>query len=275
MLLTRNLLNTVVQMPKDTGDDWAMYLGIVIDEYGFTDPREVAAFLATLVHESAGFSRLVENLNYSAQGLANTWPSRYSSTKKRGGAPNALANSLHRKPEAIANNTYANRMGNGAPASGDGYRYRGHGPIQHTGKNSALELNKTIGKKFGIDFTKDFHLLTKPMYGCHSAANFWVINVRPTLKKMTNANTTDKVYMDVASDKVNRGSVTATIGDAIGFADRFKYFGKFLPMCQKLMATSNAPKSTTVELYADVVAPESAVDYWETDKYENTTDQNA
>ncbi|MEG7018924.1 glycoside hydrolase family 19 protein, partial [Pseudomonas aeruginosa] len=82
----------------------------------------VAAFLAQIGHESGQLTRLVENLNYSARGLAATWPSRYRGAD---GQPNALAQRLARNPRAIANNAYASRNGNGDEASGDGWRYRG------------------------------------------------------------------------------------------------------------------------------------------------------
>ncbi|MFC6618019.1 hypothetical protein [Deinococcus radiophilus] len=95
--------------------------------FDITTPLRLAHFLAQLGHES-GFLPQGENLNYSASGLANTWPHRYSNGKRdaRGRwLPNSLALQLHRKPQAIADHCYANRMGNGSPASGDGWRYRG------------------------------------------------------------------------------------------------------------------------------------------------------
>lgn len=89
-------------------------------------------FLAQASHESGGFSTLTENLNYSAEALARVWPKRYASN----GKPNELAFAIARKPELIANHTYANRMGNGSPESGDGWRYKGRGIFQLTGKSN-------------------------------------------------------------------------------------------------------------------------------------------
>lgn len=100
--------------------------------HGIDTAERVAFFLAQVAHESAGFTRITENLNYSAKGLAATWPRRFALD----GKPNSLALSLHRKPEQIANHVYASRMGNGDVASGDGWKYRGRGLIQLTGKDN-------------------------------------------------------------------------------------------------------------------------------------------
>lgn len=102
----------------------------------------IAAFLAQVGHESAGLTVMSENLNYSAQGLASTWPKRFRAPD---GSPTALAQQIARKPVDIANAVYADRMGNGSPASGDGWRYRGRGPIQITGKYNYQAAEKAAG----------------------------------------------------------------------------------------------------------------------------------
>jgi putative chitinase len=95
-------------VPRTNVGEW---LGPVADamlEFEIDTPQRIAAFLAQCGHESADFTRLVENLNYSADGLANTWPTRYSSGSKNPAGrwlPNLLASRLHRNPQAIANNT--------------------------------------------------------------------------------------------------------------------------------------------------------------------------
>jgi putative chitinase len=101
--------------------------------HGIDTEERVAHFLAQVAHESAGFTRITENLNYSAKGLAATWPRRFRGAD---GKPNALALQLHRKPQWIASHVYANRMGNDDVASGDGWKYRGRGLIQLTGKDN-------------------------------------------------------------------------------------------------------------------------------------------
>ena len=89
-------------------------------------PERAAHFFAQLSHETAEFKLFSENLNYSADGLKKIFPKYFPTS--------ILANAYARKPEKIANRAYANRMGNGDEASGDGYKFRGRGAIQLTGK---------------------------------------------------------------------------------------------------------------------------------------------
>lgn len=117
-------------------------------KYGILTDREIACLLAQAGHESAGFTQLSENLNYSAGGLARTWPHRYALNPGASPAalvPNALAYKLQRNPQAIANNVYANRMGNGDEASGDGWLHRGFGPFQVTGADNQALFGKSVG----------------------------------------------------------------------------------------------------------------------------------
>ena len=129
-------------------------------------PRRLAAWLATIAHESARLTTLVENLNYSAQGLARTWPARYADMT---GAPNRLALDIARIPPAIANLTYAGRMGNGDAASGDGWRYRGRGLIQITGRANYA----ASGAELGVDLIAKPELLGQPHCAALSAAEWW------------------------------------------------------------------------------------------------------
>jgi putative chitinase len=143
------------------------------DEYlrrfSLTTPTRQSAFLAQTAHESAGFTRLTENLNYSATGLATTWPGRFRGAD---GQPNALARALHRRPEAIANVVYANRMGNGPEASGDGWRYRGRGLLQITGRAQY----QRCGAALGLPLVEQPDLLAQPEPAVLSAAWFWQVN---------------------------------------------------------------------------------------------------
>lgn len=112
-------------------DSWCDALNKVLPYYNIDTPQRMAAFLAQCAHESGGFTALHENLNYRAATLRKVFP-KYFPTDD-------LANqyaSLPNKQEAIANRVYANRMGNGDEASGDGFRYCGRGLIQLTGKNN-------------------------------------------------------------------------------------------------------------------------------------------
>ena len=109
-------------------DQWFEALSEILPEYEITTPQRVAAFLAQCAHESGGFVFLKENLNYKAASLRRVFPKYFPD--------DATAAAYAGKPEMIANRVYANRMGNGDEASGDGWRYCGRGLIQLTGKNN-------------------------------------------------------------------------------------------------------------------------------------------
>jgi putative chitinase len=102
-------------------------------------PNRAAHFFAQTAHESGNFKAFSENLNYSAKGLRGIF-GKYFPT-------DALARAYERKPEKIANRVYANRMGNGDEASGEGYKFRGRGPLQLTGKNNYRAFGKYIGRE--------------------------------------------------------------------------------------------------------------------------------
>lgn len=112
-------------------------LNRILPKYEIATPKRIAAFLAQVAHESGGFTALIENLNYSADALRRTWPKRFDAK---------TAQLYARKPEKIANRVYSSRMGNGDEASGDGWRYRGRGLIQTTGKENYAKLAQHIGK---------------------------------------------------------------------------------------------------------------------------------
>lgn len=112
-------------------------LNVVLPKYNITGTERVACFLAQCGHESAGFSVMTENLNYSAEGLCKTWPKRFTV---------ATAGAYARNPEKIANKVYCDRMSNGNEASGDGWKYRGRGFIQLTGKDNYTKFSKSCGK---------------------------------------------------------------------------------------------------------------------------------
>ena len=146
---------------------WLPHLRMAAHRYQIdATPRRLAAWLATIAHESARLTRVVENLNYSAQGLAQTWPSRYADMT---GQPNATAIRIARKPEDIANLTYAGRLGNGSAGSGDGWRYRGRGLIQITGRANYAQS----GAELGLDLINKPEQLEQPCLAALSAAEWW------------------------------------------------------------------------------------------------------
>lgn len=134
----------------------------VMEQYKITGDR-ACMFVAQLAHESAEFTRTVENLNYSAEGLRRTF-ARYFPDE-------TIARQYHRQPEKIANRVYAGRIGNGAEGSGDGWRFRGRGLIQITGRENYRVCSIAI---YGDD-----RLLTEPQLleqasgACASAGWFW------------------------------------------------------------------------------------------------------
>lgn len=119
------------------------------EDFEINTTNRMAMFLAQTAHESGIFSATVENLNYNASGLTRTWPSRF---------PASIANQYARNQEMIANRAYCDRMGNGNEASGDGWKYRGRGVIQLTGKDNY----RACGKALGLD------LISNPDSGAQS-----------------------------------------------------------------------------------------------------------
>ena len=158
-------------VPRANVDEWLGPVTDAMSEFEIDTPSRIAAFLAQCGHESADFTRLVENLNYSAQGLANTWD-RFSASGRRGGPPNSLARRLERQPQAIANNVYANRLGNGDEASGDGWNFRGRGLIQLTGRANVTAASKALN----VDYVSNPDWLVIPVNAARSSAWWWHTN---------------------------------------------------------------------------------------------------
>ena len=111
---------------------------LVTEKFGITNPLRMAHFLAQCSHESAQFTALRENLNYSAKGLLATFKKYFASE--------AIALRYERNPEKIGNLVYGNRMGNGDELSGDGFKFRGRGFIQLTGKDNYKQFSAFIGE---------------------------------------------------------------------------------------------------------------------------------
>lgn len=133
--------------------------------YGIQDTKErAAAFLAQLAHESGGFNIVIENLNYSAEGLLRVFP-RYFPTLE-------MAKQYARNPEKIANRVYANRMKNGDEKSGDGWKFRGRGLIQITGRDNYTKFAQSL--EMDIDATVEY--LETPSGAVVSAGWFWDTN---------------------------------------------------------------------------------------------------
>lgn len=131
------------------------------DIYQINNPNRMAGFIGQTAHESNNYKTLQENLNYSANGLVTVWPVRFPTFD--------IANEYARQPEKIANKVYANRMGNGDEESGDGWRYRGRGIIQITGRENYEKLSDALGQ----NFLGEPDLLLEPRWAVMSAGWFW------------------------------------------------------------------------------------------------------
>lgn len=137
MNITKEQLAQVLTRNKNVGE-LAVVLNKVFPKYEINTKNRVAGFLAQCGHESLDFTVLRENLNYGAKGLRATFPKYFPD--------DATATKYERKPEMIANRVYGGRMGNGPEASGDGFKYRGRGAIQLTGKDNYTAFAKSVGK---------------------------------------------------------------------------------------------------------------------------------
>ena len=133
---TKEQLSSVIGNNPDL-DGWYEALSSVLPEYEIDSPQRVAAFIAQCTHESGGFKRLKENLNYRWESLRRVFP-KYFPTDE-------LAREYAHKQEQIANRVYGGRMGNGDESSGDGFRYCGRGLIQLTGRNNYTKFAESIG----------------------------------------------------------------------------------------------------------------------------------
>ena len=135
----------------------------LLNSYGVSTNLRIANFMCQIEHES-GLKPISENLNYSSEGLFKTFRKYFPTV--------ATANVYARKPQQIANIVYANRMGNGNEQSGDGFKYRGRGFLQITGKHNYLVLSKDTG----IDCYNDPDLLLEEANAMISALWFWKKN---------------------------------------------------------------------------------------------------
>lgn len=173
-----------------------------IAKFELNTPLRLAHFLAQAGHESGGFKAVNENLNYGAKGLLGIFKKYFPTQEK--------AALYERKPEKIANLVYGGRMGNGPEASGDGYRFRGRGYIQLTGKDNYKAFDTVVAEN--ILENPD---LVATKYPLLSAAWFFHKN---GLHKIADKGATDAVVTEVTK-RVNGGT--------IGLADRLKHFKEY------------------------------------------------
>lgn len=173
----------------------------VISKFELNTPLRLAHFLAQCGHESGGFKLTQENLNYSAQGLQGVFGKYF---------PGNLEESYARQPQKIASRVYANRMGNGDEASGEGWKFRGRGFIQLTGKDNYKAFSAAINE----DCVANPDLVSTK-YPLASAAWFFHKN---GIHKIADGGATDAVVTSVTK-RVNGGT--------IGLPDRIKHFKEY------------------------------------------------
>ncbi len=170
-------------------------------KFNITTPLRLSHFLAQCGHESGGFKALVENLNYGSKGLLGTFPKYFNVT---------TAAQYERKPEMIASKVYGGRMGNGVESTKDGWKFRGRGYIQLTGKD-----NYTAFDKFVTENIIESPELVATKYPLMSAAWFFDKN---KLWTVCDKGATTEVVTAVTK-RVN--------GGVIGLADRIKHFNEY------------------------------------------------
>ena len=179
----------------------------VMDKFGINSPVRMSHFLGQCAHESGDFKFKSENLNYSTKGLLATFPKYFKQ--------DGLAEAYARKPDLIASRVYGNRMGNGDEGTRDGYKFRGRGYIQLTGKSNYSEFDKFVDDD--ILLNPD---LVATKYPLLSAAWFFHTN---NINSVSDKGATDKVITSVTK-RVNGGT--------IGLQDRINHFKIYYTLLQ-------------------------------------------
>lgn len=198
-MITADQFHHLFPLAQDP-EGWANSMSEVFPTYDINTPERVAAFIAQCGHESGGWTAFEENLNYSAQGLNSTFKKYFPTLES--------AKPYAKNPEMIANKIYANRMGNGAPDSGDGWKYRGRGPIQLTGHDNYLAFAKDMFDDWQNLFENPDWVTADKDFALMSAIWFWNKN------KLNNQ--ADSGDIKLMTKKIN--------GGYLGLEDRIKHY---------------------------------------------------
>lgn len=150
---------------------WVTALTPWMTSSGIITRQRIAMFLGQVAVESAAFTELVENLNYSAAALLAEWPSHFTAEE---------ATAYARQPEKIANRAYANRMGNGDEASGDGWTFRGAGLVGVTGRDNHTQFAASVGKELAAAQS----WMQTPAGAAASACWYWTLPRNPSLNAL-------------------------------------------------------------------------------------------
>lgn len=231
-MITRAQLLAVMPNAAAVADRFLKPLTEAMSRYAIDTPARQAAFLAQLAHESAELRRTQENLNYSWERLRKIFPRYFRS--------DAEAQAYDRQPERIANRVYANRMLNGDETSGDGWRFRGRGPIQVTGR----ENYRKSGRALAINLESDPDRLLDPAAGCLVAAWYWHSR---GLNALADADTEDG-FREI-SRRINGGFVG--LQERIHFWERARQalgLPGFGPVMARRMGSVRMPPGTPAPL---------------------------
>ena len=196
MITADSLKQIMPNLPDDKRTTYLPPLQSAMTEFAVNTPHREAAFLAQIAHESNELTIFLENLNYGAKGLMATWPKRFPDLGK--------AQQFERNPEKIANHVYANRIGNGDEASGDGWRFRGRGPIQITGR----ENYGKYGLRLSLDLVREPDKVATPVVGFRVAGLYWKENGLNELA--------DALMFETITRRIN--------GGLKGLEERLKYY---------------------------------------------------
>lgn len=200
MIITPDQLRAMAPSLNGKASPYAGALNRHLAFYGIDSLPRLAYFLGQVLVESDDLTAFRENLNYSAERLMAVWPRRFPTL--------AIAKQYERNPAKLANYVYGNRMGNGGPDTGDGWRHRGAGWIQLTGHDNQAEFAKAIGQP--VETIGDY--LATPEGAAQSACWFWWKHGCNRLADFGN--------VDAVSDSINLGRLTEKVGDAEGYAKR-------------------------------------------------------
>ena len=189
-----------IGVSSKNADKYLPWLNMTMLKYDINTPVRQAMFLSQIAHESGNFRAVQENLNYSVNGLRSVFGKYFPDDE--------IAAQYARQPERIANRVYANRMGNGEESSGDGWKYRGRGLIQLTGKNNYTSFSLAADNNALLEPD----LVAEPELAVESGGWFWGTN---NLNRL--ADTGD---VRVVTKRIN--------GGYNGLTDRSAKFGKLM-----------------------------------------------
>lgn len=210
MVITQaNLLRAVPNLNKARLNEFVASFNMYAVHFGINTPKRVAHYLSQVFTESGALSSTSENMNYSAQRLMQVWPSRFKTLE--------IANQYAHNPEKLANNVYANRMGNGSEASGDGWKYRGRGYIGLTGREQYQKFNSY--DMCTADVMRNPDKVSEYPLNQVSAMWFWERQKLNGIADQDDGGKIGETIVERITKKVNGGQ--------IGISDRKYYYRRF------------------------------------------------